>query len=357
MAQRPRLPLAREALAAFGFAGAQARLHSNETNALYRIRLRADGGPWRRPAGSCGGGAERELVPGERLMLRLATPGWRTRADLENEALWLEALERDGCVAAPRVVRAPDGRAVVPIGPEAPDTGSPAPSDASGDARWHATLMTWLPGRLLGRYLTPANLTRMGELFATLHAHGAEWAPPEGFTTRVFDRFLGRGEPDVILDHAELVGVPGGTVALLERLIRRVNDEYASLDRGDVRVIHCDLWHDNIKLHRGRLLPFDFEDTVHGFRLHDIAMALLDLLEEVGDARYHELLPAFRTGYERSLSWPAGDLAALQVGRILWKINSVARFGREWLPRMLTTLEPTLRRFDERGELRLGNPT
>ena len=40
----------------------------------------------------------------------------------------------------------------------------------------------------------------------------------------------------------------------------------------DLRVIHCDLWHENVKLHRGRLRPFDFEDTVWGYRLHDLAM-------------------------------------------------------------------------------------
>ncbi|MFW5783740.1 MAG: hypothetical protein ACOCY8_04405 [Spirochaetota bacterium] len=53
MTGHARSALVREALASFGFADAEARLHSNETNALYRIRL-GGGGPWHRPAGSRG---------------------------------------------------------------------------------------------------------------------------------------------------------------------------------------------------------------------------------------------------------------------------------------------------------------
>ena len=89
----------------------------------------------------------------------------------------------------------------------------------------------------------------------------------------------------------------------------RVVAEYSSLDRDDLRVIHCDLWHDNIKLHRGTLIPFDFEDTIIGFRLHDIAMAMLDLLEDTDDTRYPLLLESFRSGYESLLPWPDGVLA------------------------------------------------
>lgn len=75
----------------------------------------------------------------------------------------------------------------------------------------------------------------------------------------------------------------------------------AHVERSPIR---CDLWHDNIKLHRGALHPFDFEDTTHGFRAHDIAMAMLDLLEDTDDDTYTTLLAAFRRGYESLLAWP-----------------------------------------------------
>ena len=54
-------------------------------------------------------------------------------------------------------------------------------------------------------------------------------------------------------------------------------------------------------------------------------MGMLDLLETVGSERYPHLLAACRSGYERWLAWPEGDLEVLQIGRLLWKANYVAR--------------------------------
>ncbi|TFH05003.1 MAG: hypothetical protein E4H09_02725, partial [Spirochaetales bacterium] len=125
-------------------------------------------------------------------------------------------------------------------------------------------------------------------------------------------------------------------------------------DRSDLRVIHCDLWHDNIKLHRGRLLPFDFEDTVWGFRIHDIAMAMLDLLEDTGTHRYRELLPEFRRGYESILPWPDGEMEIFQVGRLLWKVNWFARFQRQWLERFVKSHLPTFREYERTGIVKCG---
>ena len=142
---------------------------------------------------------------------------------------------------------------------------------------WHAMLMTWVDGRLLAHYLTGANLAKMGGLFARLHLHGKSWQPPSDFSTRRFEAFLSRGEPELLFSEEVTRPLPGDREAFL-RARGWVKHEYAGLNRDDLRVIHCDLWHENIKLDRGRLRPFDFEDTVWGYRLHDLAMGLLDLL-------------------------------------------------------------------------------
>jgi Ser/Thr protein kinase RdoA (MazF antagonist) len=118
----------------------------------------------------------------------------------------------------------------------------------------------------------------------------------------------------------------------LEQTWERADRAYRDLPGHDLRVIHCDLWHENLKLHRGVLHPFDFEDTVRGYRLHDLAMGLLDLAEDFGVERYEVLFPAVRAGYERHLPWPEGDLVALQMGRVIWRLNWIARHQRRWLP-------------------------
>lgn len=187
-------------------------------------------------------------------------------SDLRAEAAWLEALARDTAIRAPRLVRTREGTAVLAL--QAP--GVPGV--------WYGTLLTWLPGRLLAHALTPANLAAFGALFAQLHQHGAAWQPPADFSTRRFTAFLSRDEPDVLFSAAVLDALPPPTRDALLAARAWVEQEYARLDPGDLRVIHCDLWHENVKVHAGQLCPFDFEDTVWGFRLHDLALGLLDLL-------------------------------------------------------------------------------
>ena len=303
--------LALAALDQYGFADSTLTFHTFATNLLYRVTT----------------------ATGERFVLRLAVPGWRTHEDHLAEAAWLNALARDTAVRAPRIVPARSGAQVLRLS-------APGVPDA-----WDAMLMTWLPGRLLGHHLNERNLATLGALFAELHDHGARWRPPEGFTRRRFEHWLSRGEENRITRREgatsmvtpapaptaqtaptapAITDLPAAWQASLDDMDRRVEAAYAAVDRRDLRVIHCDLWHDNVKLHHGALLPFDFEDTVWGFRAHDIAMAMLDLLEVTDEGRYAVLLAAFRRGYEAHLAWPEDPIEPFQLGRLLWILNWIA---------------------------------
>jgi Ser/Thr protein kinase RdoA (MazF antagonist) len=311
--------LASQAAGLYPIDAAITRLHCFATNPLYTVRC----------------------ADGTRYILRMAYPGWRTLEDLYAEAAWLEALDRDTDIGAPRIIRAKNGETVLPMkNPEVPYT-------------WNATLMTWVDGRLLAHYLTSPNLEKFGELFARLHIHGKTWTPPEGFTRRRFEHYISRDEPNVLFSDEVL-----NSFCELDRksLIwagNKVESEYAGLDSSDLRVIHCDLWHENVKLHYGLLHPFDFEDTVWGYRLHDISMGMLDLLETVGNERYSELLAAFRQGYIKHLEWPAGSLETLQIGRMLWLANWRARFRRESLTGKVREYGLIFRKFEATGTLHI----
>ena len=133
--------LAVAALALHNLRNPKLSFHCFETNLLYRVTA----------------------ASGERYMLRLATPGWRTLEDLQAEAAWLQALRLETSLAVPRIVPARTGERVLPVRlPGVPHT-------------WNATLMSWVPGRLLRYYLSERNLEKMGALFAELHHHGASW--------------------------------------------------------------------------------------------------------------------------------------------------------------------------------------
>lgn len=279
-------------------------------------------------------------APGERFILRLAAPGWRELVDLRSEALWLEALARDTPMVVPRIVPTRSGEYVQPMSiPGIPRV-------------WNASLMHWVPGRSLKYYLTKSNLEMMGVLFAQLHLHGKVWNPPPGFTTRHFEHWLSRGEENLIIqEHASptLLELPKEQRSLLERMHRHVELAYAQADCCDLRIIHCDLWHENIKLHKGTLVPLDFEDTTWGFRSHDIAMAMLDLLEATDEARYADLLAAFQRGYTTHLPWPAEPIEPFQIGRLLWKINWFARFRPGELLAVVEQHVPVFERYLQTG--------
>lgn len=312
--------LAAAALAHYDLNNPEIIYHGFDTNLLYRVT--AD--------------------TGERFMFRLAYPGWRTFEDLCSEAQWLNALGRDTTVPVPRIIPTRSGEYVLPASlPGIPQA-------------WNATLMGWVPGRLLGHYLTGRNLEKMGELFAELHSHGASWIPPAGFTTRRFEHWLSRGEKNLIVCSGQPAAPPLLTsrqLDLLERMNRQVEAAYAAIDRSDLRVIHCDLWHDNIKIYRGVLHPIDFEDTVWGYRIHDIAMAMLDLLESTDDVRYGQLLPAFRRGYEAHLTWPDDPVEPFQIGRLLWKVNWVACHQPKELAGMVERHVPLFEHYEQTGQV------
>lgn len=310
--------LAESVLAGYGLKNPSIVYHGFETNLMYRVRTES----------------------GQRYMLRLASPGWRTLEDLWSEAVWLEALSRDTAIQAPRVIPNREGRYVV----QASVPGVPDP--------WCATLMTWVPGRLLGHFLHARNLEKMGALFAELHDHGITWTPPQGFTSRRFEHWLSRGEPNLLVGDGEACVRFGSARRTLERMHTMVEDAYAAADQRDLRVIHCDLWHDNIKLHGNTLRPFDFEDTVLGYRAHDIAMAMLDLLEATDEERYERLLRAFRAGYEAHLAWPDERIEPFQIGRLLWTLNWVAREEPEWLTESVERHLPVFELYEKTGRVR-----
>lgn len=309
--------LAMAALDHYGLDEPTLQFHAALTNVHYRITTR------RR----------------QRFILRLARPGWRTLRDLQSEALWLDALARDTDVGGPEVIRTRDGRHTLAL--EIP--GVPGVR--------HVSLMTRVPGRTLGRYLSVDNLERMGALFATLHHHGKEWTPPPGFTDRRFEHWLSRGEANTLLSAATLDSLSAPQQEMIVRLHHHVESAYGQIDRADLRVIHCDLWHGNINLHQGVLHPFDFEDTINGFRAHDIAMAMLDLLKETDQETYTGLLAAFRHGYEALLPWPDDPIEPLQVGRILWRMNYVAGIQAQRLPQMVERYRGMLLGYERTGRL------
>ena len=280
---------------------------------------------------------------GSRFALRLCVPGWRTEGDLLAECMWLDALHRDTDIGAPVPVRTREGAYF-------------CAAEAPGAAGNRCMVMSYLPGGLLAKRLTESNLEKMGRLFARLHAHGAAWRPPEGFTQRRMTSVFSRDESVVLFDDAQDDAYTMRTRDLFDRVDRHVNQAFARLysQTNGVQVIHNDLHHENIKIDRGRLLPFDFEDTLWGYPVQDIAMALQDLMLDVDADTFTSLSAAFRRGYEQLAVWPTADdglIDTLRAGRMLWVANWIAGHQREHLKGHLDWAAAFYERFLATGML------
>jgi Ser/Thr protein kinase RdoA (MazF antagonist) len=313
--------LALNALQQYDLDVAQLSLLGMFTNALFRVRT----------------------TDGQSYVIRLCTPGWRSETDIRSEMMWLNALASETEIGAPRPIPSRSGEFLI----EASVPG----------AATRCALMTWIPGRRLGKHLTPANLEKMGQLFARLHDFSDRYVPPPGFTTRKMDRVLAREEPDALWgDASAWDGIDPAVRSTIEQVKQRVDEAYRQLYASPgLRVIHHDLWHDNIHLHRGRLYPLDFEDTVWGYPVQDIAMALQDLMQDVPSEAFEPLQAAFRRGYESLLPWPEaypGQIDTFRAGRMLWVANFVARHQRQHLAEHFTWLAQQFQPYLATGLLR-----
>jgi len=315
--------LAARALAHYDLEVAEMRLLGWFTNLLFRIRT-TSGTPY---------------------VLRICVPNWRTPTDLQAEIAWLLALDRDTDIGAPVPMATREGTYAV----EERFDGVP------GTRR--CLLTTWIPGVTLGKHLSEENLRKMGILFARMHDHGARWTPPPGFTTLQKSEVLARGEPRELFSGNHDEAFSPHVREVWDRTRAVVEQAYARLyeDPSGLQVIHNDLWHDNIKLNRGRLRPLDFEDTLWGYPVQDIAMALQDLMSDVTADRYEPLQEAFQSGYESLRPWPEAydsEIDTFRAGRLIWVANWVSRHQREHLAEHLGRTARLLEPFLETGRLR-----
>lgn len=277
-------------------------------------------------------------------VLRLAIPGWRTEQDNLSEMIWLDALKDSG-IGAPVPVATCDGQWLVHA------TAEGLPCD------YRMCVQSWVYGQPLEGRLTPENLFKMGQLFARIHNFSLTFTPPAEFTTRTMAHYLSREEEHALFDAGNRAKFAAVDWEFIDRVHEQVmaafHDLYA--DPVGLRVIHNDLWHGNIHVYRGRLLPFDFEDTLWGYPVQDIAMAIQDLDDDGPRDQFDALFAQFKAGYSTLADWPersAGEMDCFRAGRVLWIANWVLGHQAQYFDRHIEAITPILQRFLTDGVVR-----
>lgn len=215
--------------------------------------------------------------------LRLKRPGYRSRVEQRSELQWLVAMRKAG-LSVPQPVASLSGALLETV------------------AGLDADLIGWLPGQPLGRTGAPlsqpdapALFHRLGAEIARLHNACDNWTPPDGFARHHWNA-------EGLVGDAPLWGRfwdnPTLDAPTRQMLIRFRDLARAELDRLadtlDYGLIHADLVRENVLVDGPAIRIIDFDDGGFGYRLFDIATALIKNLAEPG---FDLLKAALLAGY------------------------------------------------------------
>jgi Ser/Thr protein kinase RdoA (MazF antagonist) len=220
---------------------------------------------------------------GQVFALRLHRPGYRSIAELQSELQWMAAVARGG-VSIPRPLPSRRGALVESAGDHAAD------------------LLTWLPGQPMGKTGTPLNLPEapqvfftLGQAMARLHDVSDAWIAPTGFTRHAWDIEGLLGEAPVWGRFWENPGLGEQQRRLIVAARKKARAVLSSLaGELDYGLIHSDLVRENVLIDGRQLHFIDFDDGGFGYRLFDVATALL---KNRNEPDYAALKTGLITGY------------------------------------------------------------
>ena len=245
---------------------------------------------------------------GERCVLRVHRPGYRTDAELRSELQWTAALIAAG-IEAPATVPTVTGELFVTVGHEA----VPQPRQCD--------LLRWVEGAIIGDieagHVASAEEVRSshflsGRLAARIHDHGEHWPRPPGFTRIVMD-FEGLiGSRGYLGPYGDCKLLSADQVALLDRARDGIAAALAAFGQTPDRygLTHGDFLPENLLREGETVRIIDFDDCGFGWHVMDIATSLLFLL---GEPQYEDAFAGFVGGYRTVRPLPDQHLEMLPV--------------------------------------------
>lgn len=287
---------AKEALSYWGLADQIPELLKFRENAVFRIRL-ADGEP---------------------AALRLHRPGYHDDRTLSSELQWIAALKAGG-LHVPAPVPTRDGRNLVTL-PVTP-----------AFANQHADIVSWMHGEELGRSGEPLRhpperlaliFGQLGEAMAELHAISDRWAPPASFRRPAWNLDGLLGENPFWGRFWDCPGLPPESAKQLAALRSLLTERLRSAERSglDYGLIHADLVRENVLVGPDHVELIDFDDAGYGWRMFDIATALLRNRREP----YFDLIQAsLIAGYRKRRPLSQAALGALPLFLLLRSLTYI----------------------------------
>jgi Ser/Thr protein kinase RdoA (MazF antagonist) len=190
----------------------------------------------------------------------------------------------------------------------------------------HVAVCHWVSGRALANFISVPAYRNLGRCAAMLHKAARSFRPGRSFDILVNDRVF-YWDKETILSLKDKKLLPKRRQGLFRKGAQVVGREIKRTWKGrKPMVIHNDLHPCNVKVHKGGLSIFDFEDITWGFPEQDIGTAIYHVRFE---RNYPRLLEGFRSGYEEALPWPfrsERQLELLTAARLMMFANYVINY-------------------------------
>lgn len=233
------------------------------------------------------------------VILRVHRPGYHTRAEVESELAWIDALRAAGAVETPEPLPRRAG-------------GRLAAFDHDGETRFVAAFAFMDGAEPAPDESLAEGFRRLGAISARLHAHVRDWAPPPGFARKRWDWSTTVGPAPHWGDWRAAPGLTAAGAATLERLTDALRDDLAAFGHGPDRfgLIHADLRLANLLVHGDRLGVIDFDDCGFGWFVYDFAAAVSFLEHE---PYVPDLADAWAQGYRTVAPLTAAEQAAIPM--------------------------------------------
>jgi len=249
--------------------------------------------------------------------LRLHRPGYQTIEAIRSELDWMGCLAQHG-IRVPRPV--PSGT-----------------KDLVAECEGYSVdVLTWLDGRPLGTTGVPLDLQnreavfhKIGDLLARVHDASDMWEPRAAFQRPVWDRAGLLGKTPLWDRFWENPGLTSDQRSLFLE-VRNAAAETLQSGPCDYGLIHADMVRENLLLQDQGIALIDFDDSGFGYRLFDVATALL---KNRSEPDFQDLQRALIDGYSSRRVLDVSHLPMFMAIRSLtyvgWIISRMGEPGAE----------------------------
>jgi Ser/Thr protein kinase RdoA (MazF antagonist) len=251
-------------------------------------------------------------VDGERYVMRVHRPAYRSDAEIRSELQWMAALSTAD-VRTPELVLTRGDESLCHAGVE----GVPEPRQCD--------LWRWIPGRPIGTVekgvggedaALVSSYRTLGEIAATVHDHGATWTKPIGFTRPAWDVEALVGDEPTFGKFWELACLSDEQRRILLEARDRTREVLLAFGQADDRfgLIHGDFLPENVFVagdadvahDEPRLL--DFDDCGSSWYVFELATSVFFLRAQ---PNYELVCQAYIDGYRSRRALPDEHLALL----------------------------------------------